>query len=114
MHPFELVHIAFSPEFKIYGIWIKILRMFIVGYYPSSIVSFSDNRLFSGKVYEKIGFKFDGDVRPDYYWVMGNKRYHKSGLRKKPGEVGTEIQLREAQGYKKIWDLGKKRWVLTS
>jgi hypothetical protein len=74
-------------------------------------VSFSDNRLFSGAVYEKIGFKFDGKIRPDYYWCMNQKRFHKSGLRKKHGESVTESVLRQSQGYRKIWDLGKSRWV---
>jgi hypothetical protein len=27
-------------------------------------------------LYEKIGFKLDGDVRPDYYWCKGNRRRH--------------------------------------
>ena len=89
--------------------------MFIREHSPLSIVSFSDNRLFSGAVYEKIGFKFDGTIPSDYYWVKGIHRHHKSALRKTKEEklTGlTETQLREAQGYKKIWDLGKKRWVL--
>ena len=76
-----------------------------------SIVSFSDNRLFTGKVYEKMGFVFDGNVRPDYYWVKNKKRFHKSKLRISQQSL-TEIQLREKEGYKKIWDLGKKRWIL--
>jgi predicted acetyltransferase len=101
------------PQFRVHGIWSKILKQFIQDFGPKSIVSFSDNRLFSGKVYEKIGFQFDGDVRPDYYWVKGQNRYHKSVLRKKPGEVGTETILRQIDGFRKIWDLGKKRWVLT-
>ena len=61
-----------------------------------------------------MGFKFDGNVTPDYYWIKKQKRFHKSGLRKTKEErlTGlTETQLRGAQGYKKIWDLGKKRWV---
>lgn len=43
-------------------------------------------------------------------------RFHKSGLRKKSTEdlTKTETELRTAQGYSKIWDLGKKRWVLSN
>jgi hypothetical protein len=115
-HPWELVRMASDPEFKVYGIWSKLLKKFIREQSPTSIVSFSDNRLFSGKVYEKMGFRFDAEIQPDYYWVKRNKRFHKSGLRKTKEErltSLTETQLREAQGYKKIWDLGKKRWVLS-
>ena len=66
------------------------------------------------KMYEKIGFKLDGELKPDYYWMRSNKRHHKSGLRKTKEEKKsgkTEVEFREAQGYARIWDLGKKRWV---
>jgi hypothetical protein len=89
------------------------MACFIKNFSPSSIVSFSDNRLFTGKVYGKLGFKFDGEVKPDYYWVKGRRRFNKSGLRKPPGTTQTENELRTSQGYAKLWDLGKKRWVWT-
>jgi predicted acetyltransferase len=105
---------ASDPEYRIHGIWSKLLKVFCQEYSPTSIVSFSDNRLFSGGVYEKMGFKYDGEVPPDYYWVKGGRRFHKSSLRKRGEERTsgkTERELREAQGYRRIWDLGKKRWV---
>jgi hypothetical protein len=113
-HPWELLRMASVPDVRVHGIWSKVLTVFIREHSPTSIVSFSDNRLFSGGVYEKIGFEYDGEVAPDYYWTRSKKRYHKSGLRKKGAERTsglTERELREAQGYRKIWDLGKKRWV---
>jgi hypothetical protein len=116
-YPWELIRMVSDPAYRVHGIWSKLLRVFIQDHNPSSIVSFSDNRLFDGKVYEKIGFKFDGDVNPDYYWCKNNKRYHKSGLRKKGEERTcglTEIQLRTADGYRRVWDLGKKRWILVN
>ncbi|HED37608.1 MAG TPA: hypothetical protein ENI76_05110 [Ignavibacteria bacterium] len=103
-----------DSKHRVHGIWSKLLKMFIKEYSPSSIVSFSDNRLFSGKVYEKLSFKYDGIIPPDYYWAKGMIRRHKSGLRKTDSEKltgKTEIELRTAQGYERIWDLGKKRWT---
>jgi hypothetical protein len=103
-----------DPGFRIHGVWSKVLQIFKDNYSFKSIVSFSDNRLFSGGVYAKMGFVKDGDVRQDYYWVKGSKRHHKSALRKTEEEKKTgktEIELREAQGYKRIWDVGKTRWV---
>ncbi len=114
-HPWELVRMTGHPGFRVHGIWSKLIKRFIHEYNPSSIVSFSDNRLFQGGVYEKIGFRLDGEIPPDYYWVKGQKRFHKSGLRKTDEEKltgRTETELRESQGFKKIWDLGKKRWVV--
>jgi predicted acetyltransferase len=103
---------ASDPDYRVHGIWSKLLKQFINEHNPKSIVSFSDNRLFSGKVYEKMGFKFDGEVKPDYYWTINHKRFHKSKMRKPKGCKKTETELRTEQGYSKIWDLGKKRWVL--
>jgi hypothetical protein len=77
-----------------------------------SVVSFSDNRLFSGQVYGKLGFLRSGITAPDYYWVKGSKRFNKSGLRKPDGETRTEGEIRVAEGYNRIYDLGKTRWVL--
>lgn len=113
-HDWELVRMAARSDFRVHGIWSKIMQTFVAEHSPASVVSFSDNRIFDGKVYEKIGFKLDGELKPDYYWVKGNKRHHKSGLRKTKEEKKsgkTEVELREAQGYARIFDLGKKRWV---
>lgn len=113
-HSWELVRMASDPSYRVHGIWSKLFEMFVREHSPSSVVSFSDNRLFTGAVYGKLGFALDGEVRPDYFWTDGYKRYHKSGLRKKGAERTsglTETQLRTAVGLRKIWDLGKKRWV---
>jgi hypothetical protein len=113
-HPWELVRMASRPDYRVHGIWSKVLKRFWADYSPSSVVSFSEKRLFSGAVYGRIGFVKDGDVRPDYSWAKSGVRHHKSGLRKRGLERHsglTESQLREAEGYRKIWDLGKVRWV---
>ena len=102
-------------HFRIHGIWSKLLKIFIQENHPISIISFSDNRLFNGSVYSKLGFIYDGNVKPDYYWTNSYKRFHKSKFRKTEEEKTTnltETQLREIQGLRKIWDLGKKRWFL--
>jgi hypothetical protein len=107
----ELVRMVSHQDFRVHGIWTKLLGKFILEYKPESIVSFSDNRLFSGSTYQTIGFVNDGTVKPDYYWCKGTHRFHKSGLRKPKGEKRTESELRESDGYRKIWDVGKTRWV---
>jgi ribosomal protein S9 len=114
-HDWELVRMVMNPKFRVHGIWNKILQKFCTEHCPNSIVSFSDNRLFPGKVYELMGFRLEQNLRPDYYWVKSEKRHHKSALRKTKEEKNTgktEVELRESQGYRRIWDLGKKSWVL--
>jgi len=81
------------------------------------IVSWSDNRISQGKVYEKMGFVLDGELGPDYSYVNisnPHRRYSKQSLKKKGSERAgmlTERELREAEGYSRIWDCGKKRWA---
>jgi len=116
-HGWELIRMASDGVHRVHGIWSKIVLSFVREFSPGSIVSFSDNRFFSGKSYISMGFLPDGDVPSDYYWVKGCRRFHKSGLRKKKDEMTsgmTETQLRSSQGYRKVWDLGKRRWVWRS
>jgi hypothetical protein len=112
----ELVRMCSDGVHTVHGGWAKVMKFFIQSYDPKSIVTFSDNRLFTGSVYGSLGFTIDGNVKPDYYWVKNGKRHHKSSMRKRKSEIGlgfTESQLRENQGFSKIWDLGKKRWALS-
>jgi hypothetical protein len=111
----ELVRMCLNPEFRIHGIWSYISKNVLKKYFAGkTIVSFSDNRRDTGGVYGHMGFVFDGTIGPDYYWCMKDRRFHKSGLRKTKEEKLsglTETELREEQGYYKVYDVGKTRWV---
>lgn len=102
----------------------KLLKSFIRAYKPSRIVSFSEKRLFSGKLYESLGFVKEADVAPSYTYIFPGKtvRHHKSGfqlsrLRKKFPDVYdeslTEEEICAAAGYYRCYDDGKVRWVLS-
>lgn len=111
-YDFEISRMAQHSEFKVHGVWSFLFSKLKDYDINGRIVTYSDNRLFNGAIYQKLGFKYDGAVRADYYWVKNNKRYHKSNLRKPKGTIITESELRSSQGYKKIYDLGKKRWII--
>ena len=113
-HDLEMSRMASDPQYHVHGIWSKIMAIFRQDFPNASVVAYSDNRLFTGSVYGALGFEFNGDVKSDYYWARGDNRFHKSALRKPPGCDATEASLRESQGYRKIWDMGKKRWVLNA
>lgn len=111
-YEWEISRMVMNPQYAVYAVWSNILKNFIKQVQPKSIVSYSDNRLFTGKVYRNMGMELDAELSPDYYWTNGDKRRHKSQCRKPKGCVVTEKVLRTAEGGKQIWDLGKKRWVL--
>jgi len=79
------------------------------------LVTYSDNRLSKGTVYQRMGFKLAETVPPDYYWVRNSIRYHRSSLRKTTAEKLTKLtekQLRMAAGFTQVFDLGKLKWEL--
>lgn len=82
------------------------------------IISFSDNRLSGGKVYEVLGFYMEKEHRPDYFYVdlQSGTRLSKQSQMKSSSKcpVGmTESQWAKQRGLVRFWDKGKKRWVFS-
>ena len=80
------------------------------------IISWSDNRWSEGNVYSKLGFSLESELPPDYSYINGRPGYRKTkqSMKKTSKErltKKTEFELRSQQGYYRIWDCGKKRWV---
>jgi hypothetical protein len=91
----------------------KVYRNIIEAKNLEKIISWSDNRWTTGGIYQKLGFALKAELGPDYQYVKRQKRYSKQSLRKTNAEVlsgKTEKELREEQGYNRIWDCGKKTW----
>lgn len=113
-----LNRLVFSDGYSVAGGASKLLKQCILwaksqGYLK--IISWSDNRWSEGNVYKKIGFDLEKKLSIDYSYIKGGKRYKKHSLKKTATEKTlnkTESALRESQGYGKIWDCGKIRWVL--
>lgn len=79
----------------------------------NEIISWSDNRWSIGNVYKNLEFSLSAHLKPDYSYTNGFKRFSKQSLRKTDEEkiLGkTELELRTAQGYKRLYDCGKIRW----
>lgn len=81
------------------------------------IISFSDNRLTNGHIYEVLGFQLEKNHKPDYCYVDSNnphKRISKQSQKKSSSKCPqgmTEFEWAEMRGLKKLWDKGKKRWI---
>lgn len=91
----------------------KLLQYFIRNYSPTEIFSFSDRRWSIGNVYEKIGFVFEYNTSPNYWYIKGAKRIHRFSLRKNSNDDQslTEWENRQNQGWNRIWDCGHGKWV---
>ena len=82
------------------------------------IVSWSDNRWFTGSVYGAMGMSLAAELPPSYAYVtVRNPKERLSKQSQKKSSVScpdgmTEKQWATARGLARIWDCGRKRWEL--
>jgi G:T-mismatch repair DNA endonuclease (very short patch repair protein) len=119
----------YASRVSVAGAASRLFKAFLADEKPDEVKSFSDNRLFSGGMYEQLGFQLEADVQPDYQvWSQ------KLGLRPKPHyqrrllptrlrdhgvdetfdpatDKRTEAEMTYLMGARRIYDCGKKRWV---
>lgn len=65
-------------------------------------------------VYEVLGFELEGFTKYTPHYFKNQKRYRNFSLRKTPEErlTGkTEWELRQEQGYDRIWDCGHRTYI---
>lgn len=85
----------------------------------SGILTFSDNLISRGRLYETCGFRVVSELKPDYMYLYNGVRVHKFNFRKSRFERDpnllykdglTERQLAELNGLPRIYDAGKLKW----
>lgn len=100
----------------------KLFKAFIREKSPESIVTFSDLRFGTGKVYEHCGFRRAENTPPNYWYfkvksptsLMSRVAFQKHRL---PGilsdfdESLSEYQNMVANGYDRIWDCGNAKYI---
>ena len=101
----------------------KLYTYFIKHYDPKSIVSYSDVRFFSGKIYNVIGMKYVNNTIPNYHYFNKNNCVPVSRLNFQKHKLKhilkifdsnlTEWQNMQLNGYDRIWDCGnlKYEWI---
>lgn len=93
----------------------KLFQHFLKNVQPTTVISYADLRWNTGQLYNKLGFDFVGNTLPGYWYVKGVERIHRFKLRKTQQDSVdiTEKELRESQGYLRIWDCGNSKWQWT-
>lgn len=111
----EINRFCSLPGVRIPGGASKLFKHFIQVVQPESVISYGDRRWGSGELYRELGFVFDGNTQPGYWYFLPNQgiRIHRYQLRKNEHDDPnkTEYENRLAQGYLRIWDCGHTRWV---
>lgn len=86
-----------------------------------TIVTFSDNCISNGNMYNVLGFIITKHLLPDYKYLIGGKLKHKFNYRKlrykndsklKYQSNLTETQLAKLNNILKVYDSGKIKWEL--
>lgn len=80
----EINRFCTKLNFSVVGGASKLLSKFISDINPETIISYSDNRWGDGNVYEKLGFQFEKETPPNYWYFTTNdiSRKHRFSLRK--------------------------------
>lgn len=112
--------IRYATSQNVVGGFTKLLSYAEKTYKPKSFVTFSDNCVSDGGLYENNGFIADKNLAPDYTYLVKGERKHKFGYRLKRFRNDPELQYRPGlterelaalNGLPRVWDAGKTRWV---
>jgi hypothetical protein len=113
---FEIVRFCNKLNTSVIGGASKIFQYFLKNYNYDEIISYSDNTISNGNLYQKLGFKYT-NTSINYYWCDGKMKYHRFNFNKKRliklgyDESKTENEIMHERKFYKIWGAGNKRWV---
>ena len=117
-YEYEMIRECSLSNLRVVGGKAKLLKYFKDNYNPSSIISYCDRRLFTGKSYTDLGFKEEKPSAQAYYYYnykYGQILYNRMTFQKKKlkdlpyySESATEQEIMEANGFLRIYDCGQK------
>ena len=115
---YEIVRYATSGS--VVGGASRLLSRFVKETKPDVITSYSDNEWSSGELYLTLGFELERELPASYSYLApgGKKLYHryrfaKHQLVKEGFDLNkTEKQIMEERKYLRVWNCGKRTWVL--
>jgi hypothetical protein len=119
----ELYRLCNKLGIRIVGGAGKMFQHFIRNYDPRTIITYSDRSLFSGGVYESIGFTFVEYTTPAYSYVNTNtgckERLNRMRFQKHKlssilpifDSSKSETDNMTTNGYGRIWDCGNRKYI---
>lgn len=114
----ELVRYATST--RVIGGAGKLLSAFRKDYPGATVYSYSNNEWSNGNLYKTLGFSLDNEIEASYWYIhpKEEKLLHRFNFSKqKLIEKGyskdkTEREICKEIGLLRVWDCGKRKWVL--
>lgn len=119
---YELLRFSNKLNTNVIGGASKLFKHFIKNHDVSSIVSYSDIRWNTGALYEKLGFKFQYNSKPNYFYFHANDhltlysrhQFQKHKLYDRLNMFDDELTGWDNMvnnGYNRIWDCGNSVWI---
>jgi hypothetical protein len=114
---YELVRFCNKIGTSVIGGASKLFKKFLKEYNPKTIVSYCDISWANGNLYEKLGFKNFGLTKPNYFYIVNNKRenrikYQKHKLVKQGhNEKLSESEIMREMGHYRIYNCGNEKYV---
>jgi len=119
----ELLRLVTKINTKAIGGSEKLFKHFLKSeFFNKDLITYSSNDHFSGKIYEKLGFKYLGFVEPSYYYfhlkeeslIYSRQMFQKHKLKDKLinfDENLTEYENMLRNGYDRVWNAGNKKFI---
>ena len=109
---YELLRFCSKLNTNVVGAAGKLLKAFLRDLKPSEVISYADKRWSQGNLYKQLGFEHTHNSRPNYFYVVAQRRenrfkYRKGELVKEgydPNKSEREIMLE--RGIYRIYDCG--------
>lgn len=102
----------------VYGGYSKLMRYAERELNIKKWVTFSDNEVSDGSMYQKLGFVHDGELKPRYWYIINHARVnHQRWTKKKMLKRGmgtpdmTEFEIARANNMRRAYDCGRVRWM---
>lgn len=115
---FELVRYCSKNGITVVGGLSRLISCFTRNH-PGRLVSFSDNRFYTGESYRSIGFDFIIETPPGYIWRKGNTTLTRQATQKHklskllpvfyPDKSESENMV--ANGWAKLVNCGHRKWI---
>lgn len=114
--------IRFATSQQVTGGFSKMLKNTLAQFSTiKTVKSYSDNNHSLGNVYKKNGFTLTHEGKPNYFYIVNNKRVHRLNFTKDRFKANpnllwkpnyTEKQLAKLNNLVRVWDAGSSLWTL--
>ena len=103
---------------NVIGGFSKLLKHSITKLEIKELITYANKSYSDGNLYQKNGFEYVSDTKPNYYYIVSKIRKHRYSFRKdiliKQGfdSKKTEKEIMNERGILRIYDAGNKKFIL--